>query len=296
MQARRTVLLLALVTFTCATARDDRNLEALYDAHKWTELSVAVSNGDGSAFFRGVVAEMFNDPDADTLLRSVIHASPHSDQAYEAYEWLSHLYLRTGQYGRLVSTMQERWKVFPGKKVEVAERTDVAPFQGLPDQTENVPSPVTLHHDGTIFLPLSVNGKPAKYFFDTGAWLSSTSESEAKRLGLDVQRITGSAGTAAGSGTAQFHMAVAREVTVGNGRYENVSFPVFPDNQEPWSDLAVGQKGVIGIPVLLGLNKLVWAKDGTVVIGGGTRKPHVRRANLFFDDDHLVLMAGFQHK
>jgi len=91
-------------------------------------------------------------------------------------------------------------------------------------------------------------------------------------------------------------MGVAREVIIGDGRFKNVSFAVFPDNQEPWSDLPPGQKGVIGIPILLGLEKLVWAKDGTVKIGGDHGKLDVKRANLYFDDDHLVLTVGFQQK
>ena len=66
---------------------------------------------------------------------------------------------------------------------------------------------------------------------------------------------------------------------------------VFPDDEEPWSDLPVGQRGLIGIPVILGLRSLRCSQDGMVEIGMKSVSADARGSNLFLDDDHLVIAA-----
>lgn len=146
------------------------------------------------------------------------------------------------------------------------------------------------HEPGKIFIPISINKNPAAYLFDTGAWVNCLSESEAKRLGLVIHNSNGTLNT----GTAVrvgFRTAVAPEVVVGGTHFNNVSFAVFPDDQEPWSGLPVGRRGLIGIPVILGLRSLRWSQDGMVEIGMKSVSADARGSNLFFDDDHLVIEA-----
>jgi hypothetical protein len=81
---------------------------------------------------------------------------------------------------------------------------------------------------------------------------------------------------------------------VGSTKFKNVSFAVFPDDQEPWSDLPIGRRGIIGIPILLGLGSLRWAEDGTVEVGMKSAPADPLKSNLFFDDDHLVVTAKLQ--
>src|SRR6202022_3579524 len=107
---------------------------------------------------------------------SVIKSAPHSDQAYEAHDWLIHLYLRSGAYRRLISHVDDRWAAFPDKPEREQERTALAPFRGLPDQINGKRRQSILRHEnGEIFIPLVIDGTPATYFFDTGGWLSCMS-------------------------------------------------------------------------------------------------------------------------
>ncbi len=269
--------------------------KALYDAHEWVELHNALQKVKGPTIYRGAVAAAFNDPRAESILRSVIQSAPHSAHAYEAYELLSHVYLRTGQYRRLISVMEERWAAFPNQGKVQEERKGMASFRGLPDQGGGKPQISTLQHDGTIFIPISIHGLSARYFFDTGAWLSCMSESEAKRLGLTIHEAAGTLGTSTGLRIG-FRTAVAGELKVGNMHFKNVSFAVFPDDQEPWSGLPPSQRGILGIPVLLAFRALRWSQDGTVLIGLKPGRLDPRQSNLFFDDDHLVIAAGFQQR
>jgi predicted aspartyl protease len=175
------------------------------------------------------------------------------------------------------------------------EQAAIAGFRGLPDQTAGKPRPSTLHHEpGKIFIPISINKAPATYLFDTGAWVNCMSESEAKRLGLEIHDAGGTLGTGTGVRVG-FRTAVAPEVLVGEIHFRNVSFAVFRDDQEPWSALPDGRRGLIGIPIILGLRTLHWSRDGTVEIGMRSAPADPRKSNLFFDDDHLVV-AGYVGK
>jgi hypothetical protein len=267
-------------------------LRTLYEAHDWLGLGRAL-DASGPSLYRGAVAAAFNDARAEGLLQSVIDSAPASDDAYEAYEGLSHLYLRDGRYRHLIEAMERRWASFPGRAAEAGEREAMAPFRGLPDQGRVASGAATLRHEDNLFLPVSIQGGAGRYFFDTGAWLSCLSESEARRLGLTVDAVKGSVGTSTGASVG-LRTAVAREVVVGTTRFENVSFAVFPDDQEPWSNLPPGQRGIVGIPLLQGLQTLRWSHDGTVTVGSEARPLRVEQANLLFDDDHLIITVGFE--
>lgn len=278
--------------WTIADEATDSELKARYEAHDWTGLAQVLAARPGPELYQGAVAAVFNDAHAEAVLWSAIHASPHSEAAYEGYEWLSHLYVRNGQYRQLDEAMEKRWAAFPGRR---GENDAMAPLRGLPDQSGAATGATTLHHDGSIFLPASIEGGTARYFFDTGALLSCMSESEAKRLGLTIREAEGSLGTSTGARVG-LRTAVARDVTIGGTRFENVSFAIFPDDQEPWSVLPPGQRGILGIPLLLGLRSLRWSPDGTVVLGLKPGALDVRKANLFFDNDHLVTAVRFRNE
>ena len=167
---------------------------------KWPELQRALNQFKGYPLYRAALATAFNQNSrlSEKQLRTLIKAAPHSEDAYEAYEQLSHLYLREGQYHRLMSIMEQRWAAFAEKIDENAkEKVALGVFHGLPDQTMSRFQPSVLPHDrGSVFIPISINGNAATYFFDTGAWLSSISESEARRFGMDISAASGSTGTA----------------------------------------------------------------------------------------------------
>src|SRR5579871_493012 len=292
MQAQIAICALMIVLPAAAYPAPDAELRSLYEGRRWTELQVALQKHKGGALYRGVVAAVFNDDRrAERLLRSVIASAPRSDDAYEAYEWLAHIYFRTGQYHRYIADMEARWAAFPNKSELKNEQAAVAGFRGLPDQTVDGTGPARLPHEpGKIFIPISINNSSATYFFDTGAWVNCMSESEARRLGLAIHEADGTLGTGTGA-RIQFRTAVAPQLTVGNTRFKNVSFAIFRDDQEPWSDLPVGRRGLIGIPVILGLRTLRWTRDGILEIGMKSAPAGRRTSNLFFDDDHLVVAA-----
>ncbi len=277
-------------------AQGDRELKWLYEARRWAELYDRLQLTDGSPLYRGAAGITFhhNLPESERLLLSLIKARPTSTEAYEALEWLSHLYFYQGRYGNLESVMEKRWTTFPQKPERAQEQVAIAGFRGLPNQRTESIGPSTLTHEpDSVFLPVSINGRPANYFFDTGAWISCMSESEAARLGLEVRETSGSLGQSAGS-RVRFRTAVASRVALGNDRFLDVSFAVFPDDQEPWSALAPGKRGIIGIPILLELETIRWERAGTLQVSSKPGSFISRQSNLRLDNDHLVTTASVE--
>jgi hypothetical protein len=205
LQMRAGTLICCFLTSVVAICRAQAisDFQSLYDARKWNELSDRLQNTTGMPLYRGAIGVTFNQDlqHEERLLLSVVRSDPHSSEAYEAYEWLSHLYFYRGQYRNLVSIMERRWAAFPEKKERSQEQNVIAGFRGLPNQIleRSRPSKIT-HERGSIFIPLSINHNSATYFFDTGAWISCVSESEAKRLRLRIRKSSGTLGQSAGSG------------------------------------------------------------------------------------------------
>ena len=272
---------------------DGRDLKTLLESGRWLDLRAAIEGAAAPDLYRGAVAGALLDRDgAETHLRAVIASAPQSDEADQAYEALMHLYLQTGRYAALRAVVDARVAAFPGRQSAVDTRTALAPFLGLPDQTRVRASASMLRHDGDLRLPVSVNGHTARFFWDTGAGISAMSEAEARRLGLEIRDERGKIGTITGRSVG-LHMAVARELTIGDITLRDVSFGLTPDDQEPWSTAPLGQRGLLGVPVLVALHGFRWSSDGTVRFGAVSTAPG-GAPNLYFDNDHLVVAAVFQ--
>jgi len=191
--------------------------------------------------------------------------------------------------------MMERSAAFPGRGDLQQEQGELAPFRNLPDQTVDNSRSSSFRHKKDFFVPVSINGRPASYFLDTGAAISCMSASEARRLGLTIRKTRGNIGTATGRQTG-FRTAVARRLSIGNVHLKNVSFAVFRDDQEPWSLVPPGRRGLFGIPVLLAFRTLSWTRSGTIEVGSAPGRRRERQPNLCFADDHLVMAVGFQQR
>src|SRR5947209_1211546 len=167
-RARAACVLLTIVPAAVADGSGSSQFKPLYDARRWAELYQALPSHNGPAFYRGVVAAVFGDDRrAEAILQSVIRSAPNSEEAYESYEWLAHLYFRTGQYRRFVADMEARWAAFPNKTELKNEQAAIAGFRGLPDQIAGKPRHATLPHEpGKVFIPIAINKAPATYFFD----------------------------------------------------------------------------------------------------------------------------------
>jgi len=119
----------------------------------------------------------------------------------------------------------------------------------------------------------------------TGAGFSAVSESEAARLGLRFAKSMGSVNTST-TQTAAYRVAIAKELIIGGFCLRDVTFGVFPNDGDPWRNLAPGRRGLIGFPVQTVLRRMSWSRDGTFAVGRSGDEPRTAEPNLALFDDH----------
>ncbi|MBZ4192598.1 retropepsin-like aspartic protease [Niabella beijingensis] len=103
------------------------------------------------------------------------------------------------------------------------------------------------------------------FIFDTGANMSTVTESTARRLGMniipasiDVDAITGAKIKAA--------LAVCKKMTIGNVIVENAVFLVFPDSALAFPQIDYQINGILGFPVIESFREVQLTKDGYFIV------------------------------
>jgi hypothetical protein len=256
-------LAVSVLSSPLAIAQDDGYEADLDDGRQWLDVEAGTTERL-PPLQRAAAAVALNDSaTAERLLLNIIGAEPESDGAHRAYELLSRMYLRSGQYGRLFQNF-EGWKAaFPDRPEVAEEEKDIALFRGLPDQLNGPRGRANLDHEmGDDFsLPVTINGRAARYLLDTGAWVNVITDGELARLELAPAPAGGRIGDASGAGVAA-RTVVVGELKIGSMKLEDASFIVVP-SEEPG--------GIVGMPILLALGSVRWTSDGRGEIGEGDR-------------------------
>jgi predicted aspartyl protease len=280
------------------TRDESTDLESLYKSREWFELRDAVRASNAPAFYRGAVACGFGDlQEARQQFTSVIKSAPKSEKAYQSRNMLAYLYFRTGQYRHALKEIDQMLMIRPDNASDQAGRKLYMALSQSPEQSVTRQRVSRLPYEvkiGDPFIPLSVNGNVVKYLLDTGANISVMSESEAKRVGLTFHQVPVSASKIRGSSGAQsqssYRIAVAEQVVVGQFHLSHVAFLVLPDDQEPWTDLRLGERGALGISVLHAFRTVRFSNEGIFEIGFPS-KPQVQQSNLCFQDAYPIVEA-----
>ena len=288
---------------TKTTKRDAANsqnaeLKSLYEAHQWFKLRDAVQAKRASAFYRGVVASAFNDvKQAEKNLKSFIKSAPQSEQVSDARALLIYIYMRAGRYRQALSEVESALAVKPDDAGLKNARALFGALSQYPEQSvvEHRFSRIRYSmKGGNMFIPVEVNRKSANYIVDTGANFSLISEAEAKRLKLTIHESGGSKmGDSAGA-SVDVRIAVADQLTVGSIRLRHVSFFVVRDDQQPFIDLPSGERGVLGLPVLLAFQTLRWKQEGTFEVGFAPGSRKGPKSNICFEGANLIIEGEFR--
>jgi predicted aspartyl protease len=290
--------LIITATSLLAAGEHETNVRSLYDGHHWFALRNLVMRGRISGFYRGAVECTFNRPKAaQEDLGAVIRNAPHSADAYEAHSLLAGLYLRSGQFREALAEVDAMLAERPGAEDAKNVKPLFSALSQFPDQrvVQKQISTVAMHiKDGNLFVPLKINGTGASYIVDTGFSTSAVSESEAVRLGLTIHDISTKTDTMTGA-PVSIRVAVADRLDIGHIQLANIAFLVFPDRQPPFDELPAGERGILGIPVILALETIRWTSDATFTAGWKTRARGLEHANLCFESAFPVVQIGFRH-
>jgi predicted aspartyl protease len=290
-------LIITATSFLGAGERET-NARSLYGGHHWFALRNLVMRGRISGFYRGAVECAFNRLKAAKQdLGEVIRKAPHSADAYEAHSLLAGLYLRSGQFQEALAEVDAMLAERPGAEDANNVKPLFSALSQFPDQrvVQKQISTVAMQvKDGNLFVPLKINGTGASYIVDTGFSTSAVSESEADRLGLTIHDISTKTDSMTGA-PVSIRVAVADNLNIGHIQLANVAFLVYPDKQPPFDELPAGERGILGIPVILALGTIRWTSDATFTAGWPTRARGIEHANLCFESAFPVVHVGFRH-
>jgi Aspartyl protease len=264
----------------------ETKLKSLYDEHHWFQLREEVAQIDAPIFYKVAVEVAFNQPEAEKDLLTVISSSSGDKSAFEAQELLIGLYFRLAKYQKALALA----KIMLAQKPDAADIKNMLPtlevLSSFQDQSVILEKsfPLTIDiEDENLVLPVKTNGFEAHYIFDNGFSLSGMSESEAKRLKLTIHDVKTNIDTMSGA-QVNIRIAVVKDLEVGSVHLENVAFYILPDNQPPFNQLAEGRQGILGLPVVLALNKFEWNPTArTFTVLPATKKADKGNANLAFD-------------
>ncbi len=121
------------------------------------------------------------------------------------------------------------------------------------------------NHFNHLMTPVKSGQIEDEFIFDTGANLSTISDSYAQKMGLKIYESN----IKVGSGTEidiQTKLAVADSFYVGDILFENVVFLVAPDEQLNFPSINYEIHGVIGFPVIHQMNEIRIHNDGTITV------------------------------
>jgi Aspartyl protease len=279
-------------------ANSESQIQTLYESSQWFALRDAVEHMQAPLFYRAATEYAFNQiKPAQRDLDSVIQAAPHSNNARDARGMLVNLYFRNGLYREAYLQLEATLAEDPNAEgVNNASSMLRALSQSNQIILKRKAStlPMFMKQEG-VFIPVSLDGHEAHYSLDSGANLSLMSESEARRLRLEVR----STDSQMGSVTAQsigVHIAVVKKLVIGGLHLENVAFTVLPDAEEPFVELPEGERGILGIPVLIAMQTVRWGQKGAFSLGFRPMPRSLSASNLAFDGISPVTQVAVQSK
>lgn len=278
--------------FCFSASNDDTNLKSLYESHRWFELRDSLRKGAAPLFYQGAVACAFNDlRSCERKLARVIKSEPQPQIAIEAHRVLAAAYFRLGKYREALPHVDAILAVHPDDSDVKDDRPLLAALRDSADQSVVRRASTTLEMKDA--LPIEINGVQGTYWFDTGADVSALSESDAKRFNLHVLNAQIKEGDVTGA-EVDSRVAVADELSIGSFRLSHVAFLVFSDNQPPFNQLPPGSRGVIGLPVLLALQRFVWRADKKFEIDPKSSSSNLSQPNLCFHEHGVLALIQFE--
>lgn len=263
-------------------AADAGRLAELYRAQDCFGLRDALAGmraGDATTdFYRAAAAVAFNRPDEaiGELRRFLASPQAAADAARRqtAYELLGDAYVRTFRYAEAAEAYAA---LEGGMAADSAGRENAGNVRGLwaalagtPAQTIEAPGPVrvatTRDRANLVNVEVESGGQRIGFVYDTGANLSTVTESTAREMGFRMLEGTVRVGSSTG-GDAYARMAVAPELRIGGATVRNAAFLVFPDSALAFPQISYQIRGIIGFPVIAGFGATTMTRGGELVLG-----------------------------
>jgi predicted aspartyl protease len=277
-------------------------LEKLYDENRCFELAEEMKDYDERNdpelfFFRGAINNAFFKSQLSNqyLYRYISKTSKNKEkQQREAYSLLADNYQKMYQYrkaGKIYRQIINRFK----SKLAVDEINDYANAARINEALSNVKGQsVAVESDSVIKktnsekgwkLPITANDFSVDLGIDTGANFSLLAKSLAQKLGVKMIDAQLNVDTI-NSSSIHPQLGVLPKMKIGNAVIRNIVFLVMDDKNLTFND-GFMLEGVIGFPVIAGLNEITLESNGDIFIpakptGAGKERMCLNGLNILF--------------
>lgn len=279
-------------------AQELGTLKEAYSGNHVFALRDAVQHSATPEFYKAAVEASANQvPQAVKHLRSVISAAPHSSEADQAHDLLANLFFRNGLYQDGLQEIKTALKEHP----DAGDASNMLPLATALGQMPGMrvvsrkASKLQIE-PGSTFLPLKLNGKDARFFFDTGAGFSVLTEAEVKELGLVAHSVNSTMGDSSGKGVTGFRVVLVNDIIIGGLHLRYVPFLVLSDEGEPWNSLPLNRRGIIGLPILLAMRTLRWRPAGSFEFAFPAKSLNLANCNMLFHNSNPIIDVQVEGK
>ena len=131
-----------------------------------------------------------------------------------------------------------------------------------------------------LMTPVKIDTVSEDFIFDTGANLSTISESQALKMNLKIFEQSVDIGSST-QVKVESKLAVAERMYIGDILFENVIFIVMPDEQLTFPQINYAIKGIIGFPVIQQLGEVHLYKNGQIFVP--KIAANKAKQNMFFE-------------
>lgn len=260
------ILMIALLGVAVSVAqksscqvRSTDKWQTLYKRQECFALRDGINTKYVPEFYKTVVACSFGEQRVcQKGLKRIIRSKPNSEEAFKALSLRASIELAVGHYHASLRDTDAMLHLRPADKDAQDSRSILLGLTRFPDQgtvhREASTAMVGQFHGDSV-TPVEIDGKKAAFTFDTGANISAMSEAEAARLGLAVKSTNATVTVATGA-NVPIQLADADSLQIGHVTLKHVAFLVFPDQDRPYVHLPLGERGTLGISVLLAIRTL----------------------------------------
>ena len=285
---------LALLWCSGLAAADIGQLQQLADKNRFFELRRDLQqpgwNAAETLYYRAVIASRFgHETEGIELLQRVLATNPSPATARKTREEMASAFARLGRYKDAAQAWGEALLLTPGNdperdgndntRVLMAALSEVAPEAA--DFGGDAPIQANRNRLGSWNAPVRVNGVNGQWIFDTGANISTLTETEAKRMGLAIRETKAYVNGSTQKRNA-LQLAVASDVQLGAAHIHNVVFLVLADRALYVGPVHYQISGILGLPDLRALRRVEISSAGLLRVD--PREPASQGTpNLFFD-------------
>jgi hypothetical protein len=289
------------------TAADVGQLSRLSETRRFFELRRSLQqpgwNDEDTLLYRGVVVSRFgHEAEGIELLQQFLQTAPKAEMARRANEELATALDRLGRYKDASQAWERALALTPpndheregneNSRLLLDSLGEIPPLTA--DVGEATPVKAVRNGLGSWNVPVRVNGVTGGWIFDTGANVSTLSESEAKRMGLSIRDSKAWVSGSTAKRNA-LRLTVA-DVLFGSAHIRNVVFLVLADQALYIPPIHKQITGILGLPALRALGRVEILQDGAVQIRPA-QKASNGTPNLFFDGESpIVELTHGQHR